>query len=154
MTNLSATFFISQTFALSLTDKTFVIWKHPVVMVETFKVKVYLAISRHFPAQPFCPVLVLALAWQLFSSLHLRLVPFLGSSIVQVCLLGLPKCNNFFRVDTSFRDPPIDTPLSRWVNGISGQTNTLSDPPLHVGHGNADYYVIVCRFRVVVTSLR
>ncbi len=82
MTNLSATFFISQTFALSLTDNTFVIWKHPVVMVETFKVKVYLALSRHFPAQPFCPVLVLAFAWQLFSSLHLHLAPFLGSSIV------------------------------------------------------------------------
>ncbi len=53
MTNLSGTFFISQTFALLLTDNTFVIWKHPVVIVETFKVKVYLAISRHFPAHPF-----------------------------------------------------------------------------------------------------
>jgi hypothetical protein len=60
MTNLSATFFISQTFALSLTDNTYVIWKHPVVIVETFKVKVYLAVSRHYLAQPFCPVLVLA----------------------------------------------------------------------------------------------
>ncbi len=50
--------------------------------VETFKVKVYLPVSRHYPAQPFCPVLVLAFAWQPFSSLHLRLVPFLGSSIV------------------------------------------------------------------------
>ncbi len=57
-------------------------WKHPVVIVETFKVKVYLTVSRHFPAQPFCPVLVLAFAWQIFSSLHLRLAPFLGSSIV------------------------------------------------------------------------
>ncbi len=57
-------------------------WKHPVVIVETFKVKVYFAVSRHFPAQPFCPVLVLAFAWQLFSSLHLCLAPFLGSSIV------------------------------------------------------------------------
>ncbi len=37
---------------------------------------------RHFPSQPFCPVLVLAFAWQLFSSLHLRLAPFLGSLIV------------------------------------------------------------------------
>ncbi len=82
MTNISATFFIFQFFALTLTDNTFVIWKHPVVIVETFKVKVYLAVSRHFPAQPFCLVLVLAFAWQLFSSLHLRLVPFLGSSIV------------------------------------------------------------------------
>ncbi len=82
MTNLLATFFISQTFALSLTDSTFVIWKHPVVMIETFKVKVYLVVSRHFPTQPFCPVLVLAFAWQLFSSLHLHLAPFLGISIV------------------------------------------------------------------------
>ncbi len=57
-------------------------WKHPVVIVETFKFKVYLPVSRHFPEQPFCPVLVMAFAWQLFSSLHLRLVPFLGSSIV------------------------------------------------------------------------
>jgi hypothetical protein len=57
-------------------------WKHPVVIVETFKVKVYLAVSRHYPAQAFCLVLLLAFAWQLFSSLHLRLAPFLGSSIV------------------------------------------------------------------------
>ncbi len=57
-------------------------WKHPVVIVETFKVKVYLTVSRHFPAQPICPVLVLVFAWQLFSSLHLRLAPFLGSSIL------------------------------------------------------------------------
>ena len=57
-------------------------WKHPVVIAETFKVKVYLEVSRRFPAQPFCLVLVLAFAWQLFSSLHLRLAPFLGSSIV------------------------------------------------------------------------
>ncbi len=58
------------------------LWKHPVVIVETFKVKVYLAVSRHFSAQPFHPALVLAFAWQLISSLHLRLAPFLGSSIV------------------------------------------------------------------------
>ncbi len=57
-------------------------WKHPVVIVETFKVKVYLTVSRHFPAQPFHPVLVLAFALQLFSSLHLCLAPFLGSLIV------------------------------------------------------------------------
>ncbi len=82
MTNFSATFFISQTFALSLTDNTMVIWKLSVVIVETFKVKIYLVVLRHFPAQPFCLVLVLAFAWQFFSSLHLHLVPFLGSSIV------------------------------------------------------------------------
>ncbi len=57
-------------------------WKNTVVIVGKFKVKVYLAVSRHFPAQPFCPVLVLTFAWQLFSSLHLCLAPFLGSSIV------------------------------------------------------------------------
>ncbi len=57
-------------------------WKHPFVKVETFKVKVYLAVPRHFSAQPFCPVLMLAFAWQIFSSLHLRLAPFLGSLIV------------------------------------------------------------------------
>ncbi len=69
-------------------------WKHPVVIVETFKVKVYLAISRHFPAQPFRLVLVLAFAWQLFSSLHLLLAPFLRSLIVlqlQYCLLKFWK---------------------------------------------------------------
>jgi hypothetical protein len=70
MTNLSATFFISQTFALTSTYNTFVILKTPCLKVETFKVKVYLAGSRHFPPQPFCPVLVLAFAWQVFSSLH------------------------------------------------------------------------------------
>ncbi len=80
--NLSATFFISQTFPLSLTEHTKFIWKHLVVIVETCKVKVYLTVSRHYPAQPFHPVLVLAFAWQLFSSSHLRLVPFLGSLIV------------------------------------------------------------------------
>jgi hypothetical protein len=82
MINLSAIFFISQTFALTLTDNTFVILKTPVVIVETFRVKVYLTVSRHFPAQPFCPALVLAFALQLFSSLHLRLAPFFGSLIV------------------------------------------------------------------------
>ncbi len=46
------------------------------------QVKVYLAVSRHYPAQPSCRVLVLAFAWQLFSSLHLHLAPFLGSWIV------------------------------------------------------------------------
>ncbi len=53
-------------------------WKHPVVIVETFKVKVYLVGSSHFPAQPFCPVLVLAFAWQRFSSLHCAWRHFLG----------------------------------------------------------------------------
>ncbi len=82
MTNISSTFFIFQTFPLSLTEHTKFIWKHSVVIVETFKVKVYLTVSRYYPAQPFCLVLVLAFAWQFFSILHLRLAPFLGSSIV------------------------------------------------------------------------
>ncbi len=67
-------------------------WKHPIVIVETFKVKVYLVVLRHFSAQPFCLVLVLAFAWQLFNSLHLRLVPFLGSSIVLQFQYWLSKC--------------------------------------------------------------
>ncbi len=70
-------------------------WKHPVVIVETFKVKVFLTVSRHFPAQPFCPVLVLAFAWQLFSSLHLRLVPFFGSWLYSNYNIG---CQSFERV--------------------------------------------------------
>jgi hypothetical protein len=82
MTNLSETFFISQTFPLSLTEHTKFILKYPVVIVEIFKVEVYLVVSMHYPAQPFYPVLVLAFAWQFFSSLHLRLALFLGSSIV------------------------------------------------------------------------
>ncbi len=53
MANLSATFVISQIFPLLLTEHTKFIWKQPVVIVETFKVKVYLGVSRHYPAQPF-----------------------------------------------------------------------------------------------------
>jgi hypothetical protein len=59
MTNLSATFFISQTFALLLTDNTFVIWKHPVVRVETFKVKVLLFSLLNNPL--FAPPIIQAL---------------------------------------------------------------------------------------------
>ncbi len=32
---------------------------------------------------------------------------------------------------------PTVKPLSRRVSGIEGQTNTLLNPPLHVGHGDA-----------------
>ncbi len=39
MTNLPSTSFISQIFPLSLTEHTKFIWKHPVVIVETFKSK-------------------------------------------------------------------------------------------------------------------
>ncbi len=82
MTNLSATFLFPKLLLCHWQITLFSFWKHSVVIVETFKVKVYLAVPRHFPAQPFCPVLVLAFAWQLFSSLHLRLAPFFGSLTV------------------------------------------------------------------------
>jgi hypothetical protein len=36
-------------------------------------------------------------------------------------------------------------PLSPRVSGIEGQTHTLSDPPLHVDHGNAIYSSIGCQ---------
>ncbi len=71
-------------------------WKHPVVIVETFKVKVYLTVSRHFPAQPFCSVLVLAFAWQLFSSLHLRMAPFLGRTLYSNSNIGHQNHGFFF----------------------------------------------------------
>ncbi len=44
---------------MALTEHTNFIWKCPFVMVETFESK-SLVVSRHYPAQPFCPVLVLA----------------------------------------------------------------------------------------------
>ncbi len=56
-------------------------------------------------------------------------------------------------VDTYFSGPFVEAPLYWQVSGIAGQTNTLSNPPLHVDHGNADYYVIVCCFRVDMVSL-
>ncbi len=49
-------------FFMALTEDTKFIWKHSDVIVETFKVKVYLVVLRHYPAQPFRPVLVLAFA--------------------------------------------------------------------------------------------
>jgi hypothetical protein len=50
------------------------------------------------------------------------------------CLLGRLKSYNFSRVDTSFMEPSINAPLSWQVDGIVGQTNTLSNPPFHVDH--------------------
>ncbi len=71
-------------------------WKHPVVIVETFKVKVYHKVSRHFPAQPFCPILVLAFAWQLFSSFCIcTWRHFLGVQLYSSSTIG---CQNFERV--------------------------------------------------------
>ncbi len=83
MTNLSANFFISQTFALSLTANTFVILKTP--CCDSWDIQGQ-SLSRGFKAFSctiLLPVLVLAFAWQLFSSLHLHLVPFLGSIVLQ-----------------------------------------------------------------------
>ena len=82
------------------------------------------------------------MAVQLFTG-SLPSLPFGSAEILQ-----------FLRVETSLLAPPIDAPLSRWVNGISGQTNTPSDSPLHVGHSDADFYVIVCCSMVDVASLR
>ncbi len=76
-------------------------WKHPVLIVETFKLKVYLAVSRHFHAQPFHPVLVLAFAWQLFRSLHLHLAPFHGSLIALQLQYWSLKCWKSTVLDSS-----------------------------------------------------
>jgi hypothetical protein len=55
------------------------------------------------------------------------------------CLLGPLKCFNLLKVDTYFAGPSANAPLSWQVSGIVGQRNTLLDPPLHVGHGDAIY---------------
>ncbi len=60
MTNHSSTFSISQTLSWHW-QKTPTSFENNLVLVETFKSKT-LAVSRHYPAQPFCPVLVLAFA--------------------------------------------------------------------------------------------
>jgi hypothetical protein len=96
MTNLSATFFISQTFALTLTDNTFVILKTPCCDSGDIQGQ---SLSCGF--EVFCCTtlfLVLAFAWQLFSSLHLRLAPFLGTSIV----LQFPYWSSKFQKSTVF----------------------------------------------------
>ncbi len=82
-------------FFIALTEDTEFIWKHPVVIVETFKVKVYLAASRHYPAQPFCPVLVLAFAWQLLVACICAWHHFLGVWLYSNCTIGH---QNFERV--------------------------------------------------------
>ncbi len=84
----------------------------------------------------------------------IRLIHWWQSVTSLVCLLGPLKCFNLLKVDTYFLGPSVDAPLSWRVSGIAGQMNTLSDPPLCVDHRNADYYVIVCRFRVDMVSLR
>ena len=67
-------------------------------------------------------------AWDNISSLNLGVVNWgqlYGTS--SFCHLGPLKCFNFSRVDTSFMGPTLNAPLSWWVDGIVGQTNTLSD---------------------------
>ncbi len=46
-------------YSMALAEHTNFILRHPLVIVETFKSK-SLVVSRHYPAQPFCLVLVLA----------------------------------------------------------------------------------------------
>ncbi len=57
-------------FFMVLTEHTNFIWKQPFVIVETFKSK-SLVVSRHYPAQPFCQVLVLAFALGNFLVAHI-----------------------------------------------------------------------------------
>ena len=45
----------------------------------------------------------------------------------------------FFLGRQLFLETVSKAPLSLRVFGIEGQTNTLSDPPLHEGHGDAIY---------------
>ena len=53
-------------------------------------------------------------------------------------LLGPLKCSNFLG-RWLFRKTVNKAPLSLQVSGIVDQSNTLSDPPLHEGHGDAIY---------------
>jgi hypothetical protein len=57
-------------FIMTLTEYTSFIWKHPFMIVETFKSK-SLVVSRYYPAQPFCPVLVLTFALGNFLVAHI-----------------------------------------------------------------------------------
>jgi hypothetical protein len=50
---------------MALTEHTNFILRHPLVIVEAFKSK-SLAVTRHYSAQPFHPVLVLAFALATF----------------------------------------------------------------------------------------
>ena len=48
---------------------------------------------------------------------------------------GSGEMFQFFLGSQLFRETIIVAPLSRQVYGIGGQTNTLSDPPLHEANG-------------------
>jgi hypothetical protein len=49
------------------------------------------------------------------------------------------KINNIFKLEVSFELPPLVAPLSWQFDGILGQTNTISNRPIHVDHGDATY---------------
>ncbi len=102
MTNLSATFFISQTFAQILTDNTFVILKTPCCDSCDIQGQSLSHGFKAFPAQPFCPVLVLALgnflvayicAWRHFLGVQLYSNSNIGhQNFERVLCLILPSC--------------------------------------------------------------
>ncbi len=56
-----------------------------------------------------------------------------------VSFLSLQKINNIFKLEVPFVLPSLVAPLSWQVDGIVGQTNILSDPSLHMDHGDAIY---------------
>ncbi len=62
-----------------------------------------------------------------------------------VSLLSSWKINSIFKLEVSFELTSLVAPLSRQVDGIVGQTNTLSNPPFHVNHIDAILWGIGCR---------
>ncbi len=82
MTILSANLFISQTFALSLTDNTFVVLKTPCCVSWDIQGQSLSCGSKAFSCTTLLSGLGACICLAFFSSLHLRLAPFLGSLIV------------------------------------------------------------------------
>ncbi len=90
-------------FFMALTDYTNFIWKHSFVIIETFKSK-SLLVSRHYPAQLFCLLLVLAFAlgnllvacicaWHHFLGVWLCFNYTIGhQNLERVLCLILPSC--------------------------------------------------------------
>jgi hypothetical protein len=90
-------------FFMALTEHTNFIWKCPFVIVETFKSD-SLAVSRHYPVQTFCLVLVLAFvlgnifvacicAWRHFLGVRLYSDYTIGHwNLERVLCLILPSC--------------------------------------------------------------
>jgi hypothetical protein len=62
-----------------------------------------------------------------------------------VSLLSSWKTNSSFKLEVSFELTSLVAPLSWQVDGIVGQTNTLSNPPCHVNHIDAILWGIGCR---------